>query len=96
MIGESNHEVQIKVATDKTEDSVTSNNKFNSALVDVTQLDVLTLDKIIVDKVLREEDSTMTTVETWVQDAILATVENIVDSMLELSMTQVNASSGRI
>ena len=96
MIGQSNHEVPIGAALNKTEDSVTLNNNFNLALVDVSQLDVHTLEKTIADKGLREVDSAMTIVETWVQDAMLSAVENIVCSRVELSMNPFNASSGLI
>ena len=95
MTGQNNHEAQAISKTYMVDIGSSSNIMRGPTQGKSPQVDIRTLRINIVGKVQSEADSVVRTVETRVQDAVLAALERLVFSMVELAMGPANASSGR-
>ena len=95
IIGQSNHSAEAEGIKNMANRANSLNNTNDTSQANYPQVDMYTLEKIIVSKVRREVDSVMTTVETRVQDAVLAANESLAIARVELAMKSANASSKR-
>ena len=67
----------------------------NDSIVNGNAMSVKTLERCFNEKIDWEMSNIVDTVEDWIQNAILAAIDNIVTPKIEVAIRSINASSGR-
>ena len=74
----------------------TAGTTIDNSAVNGNAMYVKTLESCFNERIDREMSNFVDTVEDWIQNAILAAIDNIVTSKIELAIRSINASSGRM